>query len=165
MSDQDPTGLWDHLDEMSDTDLAILVEVTGTVLANHAGNVDVGELRVTPLGPLAGQLATLATEEGFDLPSDKARMIGQDQDIGRQAAIAVLKSIDPSSELATEIADAYKIRHGMMIIPDPLTLSVLALFVLAIKLKRVKASKAGVDVQFNQVSSGALGFLRRLISI
>jgi len=145
---------WSKLDAMSDQGLAAMVESALFVLrrSEAVGAPSPAEM---PNAVLTKQLEQVLMQRGVD-----ARVAGnvvKQQAMARPVALALLGAIGSEPELALEVERIWRERGGLLFVGTGAILAS-ALLLLVLKLKKVKVSKKdGAEIDFDKVSSGALG--------
>lgn len=144
---------WGRLDELSDPALATLVESAIFVLrqSDAPGAPSPTEM---PSGPMIKAL-----EQGLDDHGSDAKIAGRvvrQPELSKPLAIALLGAIATEPALAAEVEHVWRERSGMLVVGTG-TILAAALLLLVLKLKKVKVAKGTVDIDFDKVSSGALG--------
>jgi hypothetical protein len=152
---------WNNLGGLPDDQLNVVAEAALTVLQRRADEGDaayVEELTSMPPGPLGRELRAALAENGLGASEDQARQLVN----SREAALAVLEQIAREPELARAVEQVLCERQGMMFV-EPGTLLAGALLLLVIKLKRVRVSREGADVEFRDLKADVLEPVRKLL--
>jgi hypothetical protein len=144
---------WSKLNDLSDQQLAAVVESAVFVLkqSDAPGAPSSTEM---PAGPMIKALEQLLGERGRDT-SAAGRVVKQ-RELARPVAVALLSAIATEPALAQEVERVWRERGGLLVVGTGVILAAALLF-LVLKLKKVKANKAGVEVDFDKVSTRALG--------
>jgi hypothetical protein len=143
---------WTKLDELSDPALASLVESAIFVLrqSDTPGAVSPTEM---PAGPMTKALEELLHEHGAD--ASAAGQIVKQRELSRPVAIALLGEIATEPVLAQEVERVWRERGGLLVVGSGTILAAALLF-LVLKLKKVKVDKSGAEVDFDNLSEGAI---------
>lgn len=144
---------WNNLDGLSDKELAAVVESAIFVLkqSDVPGAPSPNEM---PAGPMTKALEQLLDERGVDT-SVAGRVVKQ-HELSRPVAIALLSAIATEPALAQEVERVWREREGLLVVGTGVILASALLF-LVLKLKKVKAGKGVVVVDFDKLSTDALG--------
>jgi hypothetical protein len=144
---------WNNLDGLSDKELAAVVESAIFVLkqSDVPGAPSPTEM---PAAPMTKALEQLLGERGADT-SAAGRVVKQSE-LSRPVAIALLSAIATEPALAQEVERVWREREGLLVVGTGVILASALLF-LVLKLKKVKAGKGGVEVDFDKLSTNALG--------
>lgn len=148
--------VWSRLEELSDDEVATLVEAAEHVLADLADESETA-MPVTRVGIA---LADVLREAGTDVESDEVTALLRDAEVSRRLAVQTLRQIGADPALAEQVAAAYRARREMMAVDAGLVLAG-SLLLLVLKLKRIKVGK--VDISFYEVRESALAQLRSLL--
>jgi len=151
---------WSKLNELSDQELASLVESAIFVLkqSDVPGAPSPTEM---PAGPMTKALEQLLGERGADR-SAAGRVVKQ-RELARPVAVALLTAISTEPALAQEVERVWRERGGLLVVGTGAILAAALLF-LVLKLKKVKANKGGVEIDFDKLSTGALGSVFKFLS-
>ena len=143
---------WNNLNDLSDQALAAVVESAIFVLkqSDTPGAPSPTEM---PAGPMTKALEQLLAERGADT-SAAGRVVKQNE-LSRPVAVALLSSIATDPALAQEVERVWRERGGLLVVGTGAILAAALLF-LVLKLKKVKANKGGVEVDFDKLSTRAL---------
>ncbi|HEX9041054.1 MAG TPA: hypothetical protein VF838_08490 [Trebonia sp.] len=162
MTTQPADEVWSRLDELSDDEVATLVEAAEHVLADLAEDDEPGAamLAKMPVAHVGPALADTLREAGTDVDPDAVTALLRDTERSRLLAVEALRGISAEPVLAEQVAAAYRARREMMAI-DPSLVLAGSLLLLVLKLKRIKVGK--VDISFYEVREGALAQLRSLL--
>lgn len=143
-----PDSVFDHLEELSDVDIAALTQAAIHVLQIGSDDESLREIEAMPTRPLQGtlqdELAARAITNGA-----VAERIVTDRAIARPVAIRLLETIAQDPAIAGEVEAAYQKRRKLLTVGVDLILAA-ALMVVVLKIKRVRIGKA--DVQFGMLS-------------
>jgi hypothetical protein len=160
MTDTQPADeIWSHLEELSDDEVATLVEAATHVLAD-AGEPETAMLTTMPAAYVGPALADTLRESGTDVDPDEVTALLRDVERSRSLAGRALQEISAEPALAEQVATAYRARREMMAV-DPSLIEAGALLLLVLKLKRIKVGK--VDISFYEVRESMLAQLRSLL--
>jgi hypothetical protein len=91
----------------------------------------------------------------FRLSAEQAALVAEasmDADRRSGLAPAVVSALQVDPALATEISDAFSNRRDLMAV-DPVTIALGALLLLVLRVKRVRVSKDGVEVDLDPLKS------------
>jgi hypothetical protein len=152
---EDGHAVWSQLQELSDRDLRLLVEVTVELLASAADEPD----RPTdlPRSMLLGEVRGLLADNGVAV--DDPRVADQlGEGLFRPAVVPVLEQLSSDPKLA----DAYAARKRMMVLDGGVLVGA-ALLLLVLKLKRIRLAKLGVDIELYEAKADALKAIGDLI--
>jgi hypothetical protein len=152
---------WTKLDALSDAQLSALVDAAIFVLG-EGGDVDAAAARQMPARPLAKELAASLGQRGLDSAAAE-RIVGEGQ-MSRPIAILLLQQLASEPEIAAEIERTWRQRGGMLFVGTASILAA-ALLLLVVKVKKFKADKSGVTVDFDKVSTGALGAVFKFVGL
>jgi hypothetical protein len=143
---------WSKLNDLSDQALAAVVESAIFVLkqSDTPGAPSPTEM---PAKPMTKALEQLLGERGADT-SAAGRVVKQNE-LSRPVAVALLSAIATEPVLAQEVERVWRERRGLLVVGTGGILAAALLF-LMLKLKKVKATKDGVEVDFDKLSTGAL---------
>ncbi len=148
-----------HLEDLDEPQLAMLVDAAISVLSVDSEAPD--RLAELPRTELARQLASALEDNGLRVnPSDTAHFLSTTTP--RELVIPVLQSLAAHPQIASEIRDAYVARRDMMFI-DAGLVAAGALLLLVLKLRRVRAAKGEVDIDFYQAKLSALDTIRKFL--
>jgi hypothetical protein len=150
---------WSRLDELSDPQLAALVQSAIFVLKQHEASDSPADM---PPGPMTKALAPLFAEEGVD-PS-AAEQVVKRKELSRPIALALLGLIGADPVLAKEIEQVWRERSGMLIIGTAAILAV-SLLLLVLKLKKVRAGRDGLEIDFDRVATGSIGAVAKIVGL
>lgn len=152
---------WNRLDALSDSQLAALVDAAIFVL-DAGGGDGAGAVRHMPASVLTKALAASFDERGLDAKAAE-RIVRQPQ-LSRPVATLLLQQLASEPAIAAEIEHAWRQRGGMLFVGTASILAA-ALLLLVVKLKKFKADRAGVTVEFDKLSTGALGAVFKFIGV
>lgn len=158
-----PPLAWDRLSEMSDPALAALVDCAIFVLgqADEAGTATAPAQM--PPGALIHALEQSLNERGLDTKA-AVRVVRQSE-LSRPVAILLLKEISTEPALVEEIERVWRERSAMLFVGTATVLAA-ALLLLVVKLKKLKINRNdGVQIDFDKVSTGALGAVFKFIGM
>jgi len=149
---------WSKLNELSDQQLAALVESAIFVLkqSDAPGAPSPTEM---PAGPMTKALEQLLRERGAD--TSAAGRVVKHRELARPVAVALLSAIATEPALAQEVERVWRERGGLLVVGTGVILASALLF-LVLKLKKVKAGS--VVVVFDKLSTGALGSVFKFLS-
>lgn len=151
---------WNNLDAMSDQGLATLVDSAIFVL-HRSDAADTPSPTELPNSVLMKQLEQALTKRGVD--GAVAGNLVTQQGLSRPVAVAVLGAIATEPVLAQEVERVWQERGGLLFVGAETILGA-ALLLLVLKLKKVKVSKqTGTEIEFDKVSSGALGAILKFV--
>jgi hypothetical protein len=155
MTDNSKSGsVFDHLDDLSDVEIAALTQAAIHVLQIGSNDESVRDIEAMPTRPLQGRLQEeLATRSVTD--QDVASRIVSDKTLSRPIAIRLLTTIAADPAIAAEVETAYHKRQKLLTVGVDIILAAALLFVV-LKIKRVRVGKAGVDVEFVKLSDTAI---------
>lgn len=147
-------SVWDRFPEYGDDELRELTKVTAFVLVDACSepvelNQDVLEL--PPLA-LSRQIASEFSDIVPQATPEAIQRLLESEDASREVSLALLGKIREIDPLSSLISEAYEEHRRKMAGPE-LLLAIGALIILAIKVKKLKISKEGVDMQFFMPSS------------
>ncbi|MEP7299997.1 MAG: hypothetical protein ABI699_00590 [Caldimonas sp.] len=151
---------WNKLDALTDPQFAALVDAAIFVLeggGEGGGPVAVGQM---PASVLTQALAASFDERGFD--GKAAERIVRQPQLSRPVATLLLQQLAGEPAIAAAIEQAWRQRGGMLFVGTASILAA-ALLLLVVKLKKFKADKTGVTVEFDKLSNGALGAVFKFI--
>lgn len=157
MSDARSSGSpFDDLRSLSDQQLKKLVEAAFTVIEPaDLSEVDEFDARTAPPTVLRSEVSTGLKSYVSEDTAAKALDSLQSSVEDRAIAIALLTAMGSQPAMRSEIEAAYMRRSDMMFV-DPVSLSILALVVLIIKVKRVRVRKGRLDVDFESLKPEVL---------
>ena len=144
---------WSNWNGLSDQELATVVDSAIFVLkqSDTPGAPSPSEM---PAGPMTKALEQLLDEHGSD--TSAAGRVVKDPELSRPVAIALLSAIATEPALAQEVERVWRERGGLLVVGTGVILASALLF-LVLKLKKIKAGKGGVEVDFDKLSTNALG--------
>ena len=151
---------WNQLDALGDAQFAALVDAAIFVLeggGEGSGAVAVGQM---PASVLTKALASSLDERGLD--GKTAERIVRQPQLSRPVATLLLQHLASEPVIAAEIDQAWRQRGGMLFVGTA-TILAAALLLLVVKLKKFKADKSGVTIEFDKLSNGALGAVFKFI--
>jgi hypothetical protein len=152
---------WEQPERLDDGELSALVQAASSVLARRGDAAESArEIQRMPRSVAERELVTELGEEAETL--EAKAVAGLLDDRARESACAVLQELGRDPRLRSAIDDAYRARDDLMFV-DPGTLAVAGLVLLAMKVRRVRIGKEGLDVQFDPVREGVVGRLLELI--
>jgi hypothetical protein len=161
MTDTQPADdVWSRLEELSDDELATLVEAAQHVLADLADEPGTAMLAQMPVGHVGAALAGTLREAGTDVDPDEVTALLRDGERSRWLAVQALRQISAEPAIAEQVAAAYRARREMMAVDAGLVLAG-SLLLLVLKLKRIKVGK--LDISFYEARASALAQLRSLL--
>jgi hypothetical protein len=160
MTDQQAAGVWNRLEELSDEELATLVEAAEHVIADSSDEPDASGYMKMPVTRLGTAIAGSLRETGSDTDPDQVTELLRDHEHARQLAVQALQAIGREPVLADHIEAAYRARREMMAVDAGLVVAG-ALLLLVLKLKRIKIGN--VDISFYEARASALEQLRTLL--
>jgi hypothetical protein len=161
MTDQrSAEDVWSRLDELSDDELAMLVEAAEHVIADSADAPDASIYLRMPVTRVGEAIAGSLQDAGTATDPDDVTAVLRDHDSARQLAVQALRTIGEEPALAGQVAAAYLARREMMVV-DAGLVAAGALLLLVLKLKRIKIGN--VDISFYEARAGALELLRTLL--
>lgn len=143
---------WNKLNYLSDQGLAALVESAIFVL-KQSDTLDAPSPTEMPAGPMTKALEQLLSERGMDT-SAAGRVVKQTE-LSRPVAVGLLSAIATEPALAQEVERVWRERGGLLVVGTGAVLAAALLF-LVLKLKKVKTTRSGVEVDFDKLSTGAL---------
>lgn len=163
MTDTQPADeVWSRLEELSDDEVATLVEAAEHVLADLADpdEPEAAMLAKMPVAHVGSALADTLQEAGTDVDPDEVTALLRDAERSRRLVVQALREISAEPALAEQVAAAYRARREMMAVDASLLLAG-SLLLLVLKLKRIKIGK--VDISFYEVRESTLAQLRSLL--
>jgi hypothetical protein len=130
------------------------------------GDPELADVQSMPQSVLQEQISTAAESLGFSTQrAVELADIASRGDLAPDVARTVLAELSRDATLGAEIAESNRRRGDLMAI-DPLTISAAALLLLALRVRRVRVSKDGVDVNLAplkvDIVEAVLGFIGRL---
>jgi hypothetical protein len=152
---------WNKLDDLPDNQLRLLLASAMSVLQRIADEEDtalVEEVAVVPPAPLTQELQALLIESGVKVNPAQAEQLTD----SRLAMLLALKQIARQPELVRRVEGTFQERRRMLFV-DPGTILAGAVLILVIKLKRVRADRGGVDIEFRDLKSDMLGAIRKFL--
>ncbi|MDO8654152.1 MAG: hypothetical protein Q7R66_18425 [Undibacterium sp.] len=153
---------WNKLDELTDPELATLVESTIFVLkrSDESASATAAEM---PASAMTKALEKSLSERGMD--ASVADSIVKQAKLSRPIAIILLQEIAAVPALAHEIEGVWRERNGMLVVGAGVILAA-ALMILVLKLKKIKVNKeSGVEVDLDKLSTGALGSVFKFLGV
>ena len=157
----DPS-LWPNLNELSDRELDELVEVAVFVLTDLEGE-SYAELTEMPEAEVAKELADEVKEQHLiEAVQPVFDASGLSRATRRECNLALMHDLAKTS-LSSQIEEAYTSRRKMMVIDAGLLTGPGLLVLLLLRLRRVKITKAGVDIQFDPVKPGLVSALKLML--
>lgn len=150
---------WDAPERLDDSDLRAAVRAAGSVLYRR-GDVE-DDPQEMPQSVLVSQLREALEVEGLALSREDAMELAKEP-MARPVAEAVLREVGGDPELRDAIERARRAAEELMVV-DPGTLGVLALLLLATKVRRVRVGRQGIDVEFDQVKTGVVSRIGALL--
>ncbi len=154
---------WQKLDELPDEKLRMLVASLLSVLQDSTeqdSDDSMEDVATIPPGPLRRQLKEALAENGVAASDSQINQIME----SRPFAILLLQQIAQQPDLACEVEQAYKERQRMLVVDGGIILAG-AVLVLVIKLKRIRANKKGVDVEFSDLKADVLAQVRAFLGL
>jgi hypothetical protein len=152
------TSIWTRLDELSDEELNAFAATAANVVADASDDPSAKETLTMPPGPAARELQA----ELGDADAARTEQLLSDPAAVREMNLTALRELAKSPELAAEIEEAWRARGEMMFIDGGLITGT-ALLLLIVKLKRVRAGKGGVDVEFYEAKNGVIAAIGHLL--
>jgi hypothetical protein len=138
----------------NDNQMAQWVEAAiGVVGADAEGRAIAAQVIELPPRVLRRQLEEAIVAQGFS--AEQAALVAEasmDADRCSGLAPAVVSALQVDPALATEISDAFSNRRDLMAV-DPVTIALGALLLLVLRVKRVRVSKDGVEVDLDPLKS------------
>lgn len=137
-----------NIDRLNASELRLLIEVAVVVLAEELGEDERDRLVDLPTRRAESELTALLSEAGAADASALAEALGH-TDSGETTARRLLSEVLSSErEVAEPISAAYEKRKSMMALDASLITGPVLLAIVLLRIKRLKISKAGVDIQF-----------------
>lgn len=159
-----PIPVWCENPEMlSDRQLGLVIDSAAAVLAEGAGDdIDVREIRQLPSTVLAPDLAEALVQAGVRTSQQDILQFSEEAARNRALAIALLRQIRNVPALCAEVDAAYEASKRLMI-ADPITIGAISLFLLIMKLRRIKIGREGLDVTLDPIRNGMASAIKDLI--
>jgi hypothetical protein len=153
---------WEEPERLDDAELRALVRAATSVLARRGDAPESArDVSRMPRSVIVRELRMeLRAQATIVDPDAVAGLV--DGELARESACAVLREVGRDANLRAAIDDAYRAADDLMFV-DPATLAVAGLVLLAMKVRRVRVGKEGVDVQFDPVKEGVVARLLELV--
>jgi hypothetical protein len=147
-------SVWDRFPEYDDNELRELTKVTASVLVDSCSEPVALNQDVLDLPPLAlsRQIAFEFSDIVPQATPETIQKLLESEAASREVSLALLGKIREIDPLSSLISEAYEEHRRRMAGPE-LLLAIGALIILAIKVKKLKISKEGVELQFSMPSS------------
>lgn len=142
--------IWDKHPNYTDDELRILTAAAAETLVDAANDSSItSEVLQLSAKSAARELKPLIEQTAPGVDQEQIQTALEDPEQSRKMALAVLEQIRILPELADQVSDAYEMRRREMAGPELLLLAG-AVVILAIKLKAVRISPHGVEVDFDK---------------
>jgi hypothetical protein len=136
-----------NIDMLDEKNLSLLVDIAVTVLAESLGEEERDRLVDLTAIRAAAELTDLLSRAGV---ADADALVAALNNASRRDLVArrLIHEVLDEPEVSGEVVAAYEQRKSMMILDGGLITGPLLLAIVVLRLKRLKAGKEGVDVEF-----------------
>jgi hypothetical protein len=136
-----------NVSELKSSELAILTDVAVTVMGEKLGEDERDRLLDLPMRRAESELVTLLSEAGA---KDASVLVEEFRESHSQegAVRRMLSEVLSDREAADVITVAYDRRKSMMALDAGIITGPVLLAILLLRIKRLKVSRSGIDIQF-----------------